>query len=74
MSDPAKNLETVSDSPQIIKTASYHIVKNDFDIHFLRNTLSHEITKLVDLQSYTISMLEELIKNLKKRPLNGGSE
>jgi len=74
MSDPAKKLEIVREDKQIKKTASYQRVKNGFNIHFLRSTLSHEIIKLVELQSCTISLLDELINNLKKKPLNGGSE
>lgn len=73
MSDPARDLEIVEEA-QIKKTAAYHGVKNGFSLSFLQGALSYEISKLVELQSHTISMLEEMINSLKKRPLNGGSE
>jgi len=72
MSNTAKKLENIEDI--IIKTASYHNIKNDFNIYFLNNSLSNEIKKLVELQSSTLSLLDEIIKDLKTRPFNGGLE
>lgn len=74
MSDPANDLELVKEEAQIKKTASYNTTKNGFNIAFLQNILSVEIKRLVELQSNTISLLETMIEEMKKKPLNGGSE
>jgi Holliday junction resolvase-like predicted endonuclease len=64
----------VSKKEQIIKTASYYSVKNGFNIKFLHNVLSVEIGKLIQAQSNAVSILEEMIEELKKRPCEGGSD
>lgn len=74
MSDPANDLELVKEEAQIKKTASYNTTKSGFNIAFLQNILSVEIKRLVELQSNTISLLETMIEEMKKKPLNGGSE
>lgn len=58
------------ETEQIKKTASY----NGFGLHFLQTILSGEIAKLVDLQSRTVVALEKMIKDLSKRPFDGGLE
>lgn len=50
----------------------YNKVKNNFSIDFLKTTLSIEISRLIIFQKNTINILDEMIENLKKRPLNGG--
>ena len=64
----------LAEKAQIKKTAAYHKVKNGFNINFLQHILGQEITKLVELQNYTVRILDEMIENLRKRPLNGGLE
>ena len=70
MSDLEKNIEQ-DEVKQIVKTASR---RERFNVRFLQSTLSNEILKLVELQSHTVDLLDEIIESLKKKPLHGGSE
>lgn len=73
MPDPIKKIEFSEEQGQIKKTAFFHKF-NEFNIHFLQTTLSDDIIKLIELQHYTVGLLDEMIQSLKKRPFDGGSK